>query len=422
MKIKLFYGWYIVAAGMVLATYYSAIFSYGWTAFIGPIATTFGWSMAQVSLASSLRSLETGVFNPLWGPAVDRWSSRKLMLFGVICSALGMFLLSQMKNLAMLYAGFFIGGVGSSLIAGMLPQTVMARWFRRDLGKASGLFYMSTVGGGVLVPVIVKILDRIGWQSTLLYASIGFLVLGIPLSFVTRSRPQDYGLLPDGKPLDATSGSRPAILYDFGTSAKEVFKMRAFWYLGVGYLWEFSVFSTVALYAVPYLTSLGIERSTASMVVSLYTLVAAVGRVLIGTLSDFFRKSYMMALSCGLMEVGLFIFWRIGGTSHLWLILLFGIIYGLGLSGLSPLRAPIIAEYFGTRKFGTIFGLTSIFTSLAQVASQPLAGLIYDTHHDYKVWWLALIAFGLVALTAILAMPRATERSRVREAHAGVSK
>ncbi len=206
MKPKLFYGWYIVIAGLLLAAYNGAIFNYGWTAFVNPIVATFGWSMAQLSLASSLRSLETGVFNPIWGIAADRWSPRKLMLLGVMGTALGIFCLSQTRNLAMYYGGFLIVGLASSLVVGVVPITVISRWFKRDIGKANGLFYMGVGIGGVLIPVLVKIIDKLSWQTTLLYAAIGFLVLGIPLSLVFRSRPEYYGLLPDGKAADTAKG------------------------------------------------------------------------------------------------------------------------------------------------------------------------------------------------------------------------
>ena len=122
--------------------------------------------------------------------------------------------------------------------------------------------------------------------------------------------------------------------------------MRAFWHLGVVTLFQNAAISTICLYAIPYLTSLGMDRSTASTVVMLYTLVSLFTRIPMGMLSDIFRKSYVMALSVALQGVGLFLFWLIGGTSPFWLILLFAIIYGFGVSGVMPLRAPILSGVF----------------------------------------------------------------------------
>src|SRR4030065_403433 len=108
MRSRLFYGWYIVFACLVVVAYNSSIYTYGWTAFVNPIAATFGWSMVQLSLASTFRSLEQGFFNPFWGRAVDRWSPRKLMIFGVITTGLGTIVISRTTNLAMFYLGFLV--------------------------------------------------------------------------------------------------------------------------------------------------------------------------------------------------------------------------------------------------------------------------------------------------------------------------
>ncbi len=165
------------------------------------------------------------------------------------------------------------------------------------------------------------------------------------------------------------------------------------------------------LYAIPYLVDIGINRTTASTVVSLYTLVSLFARMPMGMLSDVFRKSHMIAFSIALQGVGFFLFWLIGGTSAFWLILLFGIIYGLGLGGAGPLRAPVLAEYFGTKNFGTIFGLSSIFMTVASVASPLLAGWIYDTYHDFKYYWLGLAVFNVLVLIMILTIPAAGKRT-----------
>jgi OFA family oxalate/formate antiporter-like MFS transporter len=309
-------------------------------------------------------------------------------------------------------------GLGTSLVTGILPQTVIARWFRKDIGKANGLFYMGAGIGGVAVPLVVAIVDKLGWQTTLLYAAIGFLALGVPLTFVFRSRPAAYGLLPDGKVPDDANGSKAVADTDFGTSVKEALKSRAFWHLSVVTLFQNATMSTVMLYGIPYLTSMGMQRSAAGTVVMLYTLVSLFTRIPMGMLSDVVRKSYVIALSVALQGTGLFLFWLIGGTSPFWLILLFAIIYGFGLSGVMALRAPILAEYFGTRNFGAIFGVTSIFITVATVISQPLAGWVYDTYHGYKIWWLVVVGLGVLALASILTIPAAKRKreSAVAEA------
>ena len=410
MKQKFFYGWYIVISGAMLGWVFSSLMGYGWTAFVGPIISTFGWSMAQVSLASSLRSLEIGVFNPLWGPAVDRWPPNWLMRLGVLCASLGLFCLSQMQNLWMYYLGFLLAGVGSSLATGMLPLVVISRWFQKDIGKANGLFFMGVGLGGVSVPLVVGLIDRLSWRTTLLYTAIGFFVLGLAASFVFRSRPQDYGLEPDGKGPNRTKKPDSDSDLEFGTPFKEALRMRAFWHIAAVTIFQNATMSTVMLYAIPYLTSLGMTRRTAGTTIMLYTLVSLFGRLPFGILADVFKKRYVVALSIGLQVAGLFLYWLLGGKSPFWAILLFAIPYGIGISGVMPLRVPLLVEYFGIKNFGSILGLTSIFIAMANIICPPLAGWIYDTTRDYKVWWLSLVVLGIAAMISILTIPEAEQR------------
>jgi hypothetical protein len=70
---RIFFGWYIVAATLTFLTFNSTLFVYGFTAFLNPVAETYGWTFAQISLAGSLRGLETGVLDPFVGMMADRW-------------------------------------------------------------------------------------------------------------------------------------------------------------------------------------------------------------------------------------------------------------------------------------------------------------------------------------------------------------
>ncbi len=405
MKNKIFYGWYIVAVGTVMAGLNSAIFGYGWTAFVNPILATFGWSMTQLSLASSLRSLEQGVFNPVWGIAVDRWSPRKLMVFGVIVTALGIFCLSQTRNLYMYYGGFVIVGMGSSLVSGMLPQVVITRWFRKGLGKATGLFTIGMGIGGVIVPLVAKVVDAISWQNVLLIFAAVFLVIGIPATFLMRSRPEDYGTLPDGKVQDDRPEVKRKPRYDSGIGIGEALRTRAFWHLAVVFLFQNAAVATIQFYAMPYLTSMGMSRAMSSSVVMLYMLVSLPLRMPLGMFSDRLKKTQVMTFAIVMQASGMFVFWLLNGNSPFWLVLLFATTYGIGLAGMNPLRAPILVEYFGVKNFGGILGITSIFSTIANMGSQPLVGWIYDNYHDYRICWLGIVGMGMLALVAMLTIP-----------------
>ena len=70
-------------------------------------------------------------------------------------------------------------------------------------------------------------------------------------------------------------------------------------------------------------------------------------------------------------------------------------------------RAPILREYFGTARFGTIFGLTSIFITAGVVAAPPLAGWTYDVLGTYQPVWLGLCIATLAGTILMAATPPA---------------
>ncbi len=412
MKISwLYYGWYIVLAGLVLTTYYSAVFTYGWTSFVTPILATFGWSVTQLSLAATLRGIESGVFTPLWGVAIDRWPLRRLMIIGIIFSALGIYIISQASNLWMYYAGFLVMGIAASSTTSMIPNTAIARWFRKDIGKANGLFYVGMGLGGVLVPLVTFLIDRVGWRETLLFSAIGLLVIGLPLSLLFRNRPEEYGLVPDGKKIEPVTSAARAF-QDHEVEMRQVFKMRAFWFINVGVLLQSGVLGIMSLYSMPYMENLGISRTSASFIISLFTIISVIFRMPVGMLGDVFQKKYMIALSMAAVGVSMFLFWTLNSQTPLWLTVVFAIFYGVGIAGIMPLRMPILAEYFGRKNMGKLFGIVSIPSTIGGVAAVPLAGLVFDSVQSYKPVFLALAILSTITTVLMLIMPAAGKSAK----------
>ena len=155
---------------------------------------------------------------------------------------------------------------------------------------------------------------------------------------------------------------------------------------------------------IPYLVSLGIERTTAGMVGMAIPLVSIPARFIFGWLSDIFPTKYVFTVSIALMGVGLFIFSFVT-ASDFGILVTSIIVLGLGLGGATPLRPPIVREYFGTRNFGTIFGLQHIFLTVGTVVASPLAGWVYDVRGTYYPIWLILGGVVMFGAFLMLTMP-----------------
>lgn len=410
----MFYGWYIVAASAFIGAFIGGTTMMGFTALVNPIAATLGWSYAQISLAMTLRGVESGVMNPFMGVLADRWPARRLVFIGITVIGLGLLCLSQTRSLTMFYISFVILGIGASLGMQVVPMTVIARWFRRNAGKAFGVLAAGIGAGGLLVPVVTMMVDTYGWRPFLIMLAVGVLATGIPLSFVFRNRPEDYGLLPDGKPQNGLDDShRPqtqdvSMGADVSIGVKEALKTRALWFIGIAFMLQTAGAAAVLLHVMPYLVSLEIERSMASMVAMFIAIVSIPSRFTFGWLCDIFRKSYVAVASMVFTSVGLFLFSIIDGSS-LGLIAAFVIIYGLGRGGQLTLMPPIIREYFGTKKFGTIFGLVSIFITIGAISTPPLAGWVFDTRGVYDPIWLILSGVCMLGAILMLTMPQASK-------------
>jgi MFS family permease len=175
-------------------------------------------------------------------------------------------------------------------------------------------------------------------------------------------------------------------------------------------LFQTTYLAPLQTFTLPYLSSLGMERVAAAGVITIYTTLSLVFRIPMGLLGDILRKGYVVALSVGLQTIGLLVFWLMGAQTPFWLMVVFGLTYGIGIAGIMALRAPILAEYFGNRNLGSILGLSSVFVTISGIAAAPLAGWVWDTQHDYKPFWLAGVFFGVIALVAILTIPQPAKR------------
>jgi len=411
---RLFYGWWIVGACFLLSILSGGIFIIGFTAFIEPIVNEFGWSYAQVSLAASLRGANVGLLAPLMGILVDRWGPRRLLFTGVILLGLSLLLLSRLTSLAMFYGVFAIVAVGISGLSPTVMVTAVNSWFRKNAGLAIGIMSCGFSLGSLLVPTMVKIIDTYSWRTAALIFGAVICVIGIPLSFLVRHKPEHYGYLPEGEKSNGkvqheSTADEEATKDDIGI--KEVLRSRTFWHIGLAMMLLFLPISAVTVHVMPYLSSVGIERTHAGMVAMAMPLVSVIGRLSAGWLGDRFKRTRVATAFMLLIFLGL-LFFSYASVEASWLLTPFIILFGIGWGSNLPMRAALIREYFKSNSIGTIFGFLMGLSAMGAVIGPLIAGWFYDNYGSYRISWLLFACLAVIAMIIMITTPSSNKDTR----------
>lgn len=404
---KVFYGWWIVGAVFLISAYASGVISYGFTAIFEPIADEFSWSYAQVSFAASIRGLENGLLAPLVGFLIDRYGPRKPVFAGITLIGLGLFLLSRVTSLAMFYGVFILLSIGISACSSIILMTVVGHWFRKKVSTASGIAISGSAMGGLLVPLVTRMIDIFKWRVTMMILGLGAWVIFLPLSLIIRHKPEQYGYLPDGdvaKNLVSSQGLTSVQSNEVDVGVKQAIKSKAFWHISVGVACHALVAIAVVTHVMPYLSTLDIARLTASLAASAIPLISILGRISFGWFGDKYNKRQVAAFGFALTSVGMILL-GYADNVRTWLLVPFVIVFGIGFGGLLPMIPALLREYFGRVRLGTVIGFTMGIVMIGGVIGPPLAGWVFDSFGSYQGAWFAFTSVTIIGMVILLTTP-----------------
>ncbi|MFC1933598.1 MFS transporter [Chloroflexota bacterium] len=404
---KVFYGWYIVVACLLIIIYTQGVIQFGFTAVFEPIAKEFGWNYTQVSLAASLRGIEVGFLAPLIGLLVDRWGPRRLIFVGSILLCGGLLLLSRISSLATYYGAFALIAIGMSTCTSTVFMTTVIHWFRRKANMAVGIVASGTGLGGLMVLALTKLIDVLQWRMAMVAIGLGMLVIVLPLSLLLRHKPEQYGYEPDGEvgsTVKTVEAKVPTVSVEVDTSAKQALMKRTFWHMAIASSLHSFVVGAVVTHIMPYLGSLGITRYISSMAALVLLLATIGGRISGGWLADRFGNRQVCAAGFALMTAGI-LFFAYVTTGRMWLLVPFIISFSFGWGCSGTAKIALQREYFGRGSFGTILGFISGITMLGNMAGTPLAGWVFDTWGTYQGAWLSYSVIILAGATLIFTLP-----------------
>jgi MFS family permease len=393
-----FYGYVIVAACFsIQAIGIGTYASYG--VFFNPLIEEFGWSRALISGASSMAFLLMGLLGIVVGRLNDRIGPRKLMTIAGFSFGLGLLLMSRLGAIWQLYLFYgIVFGIGLSSID-VIPMSTTARWFVRKRGIMTGIVKVGTGAGQFAIPLIASMLImRYGWRTSYLIVGAAVLIILVSVAQLLKRDPSQIGLMPDG---DAKKARGKPDGGAEGYSLSEALHTRQFWTIcGVSVAIIFCLMSIV-VHIVPHAQDIRISATSAASVLAVIGGVSMAGRFFTGIAIDRIGSKRAMICCFGLLIIALL--W-LQTAQELWMLYLFAIIYGVGHGGFFTAISPIVAEFFGIRSHGVLFGIIAFSGTIGGAIGPVVTGYIFDVTAGYSLafWLCALMsAFGLALIVSL---------------------
>jgi MFS family permease len=392
----LFYGWVIVAAGIVITCIgQGSVISLG--VFLQPMSEAMGWSRAGISMAALLNFLAMGVGSFFWGALSDRFGTRVVVLSGGILLGLGLLGASQAATLTQFQVAF---GVVAGLAAGSFfaPMTATTtRWFTRNRSLAVALVSAGlSLGSTTVAPLAGWLIAAYDWRTAMLVIAGLAWVLVIPTSLLVR-RP------PASPPATAAAtGVEPA---PEDLTVAQALRTPQFAAIALTFFACCTAHSGPIFHMVTNAIDHGVPAVAAATVFSLAGLASLTGRILCGLIADRVGAKLTLVAGLGLqaLAVSFYLFTR-DLASFYTAALVFGFSYG----SVMPLYAILIREYFGARIMGSVFGAAALVSTLGMAIGPWAGGWLYDAFGEY--FWLYLgsagIGLGAFAIAFTFRPPR----------------
>jgi MFS family permease len=390
IAMKLYYGWVIVVAGIIITCLgMGSMMSLG--IFLQPMAAATGWSRTSISAAALLNFLCMGPASFFWGALSDRFGTRAVVLSGGALLGLGLVLASQADAVGQfqILFGMIIGVAAGSFYA---PLTAAAtHWFVLHRSLAVALISSGfAIGSMTLSPFARWLITSYGWRGAMLTLGVLSWLLIIPAALLMRkppARPRTAGGAAAADPTGREfTVARALCTPQFAAIALTNFACCA-------------AHSGPIFHMVSYAIDCGVPAMAAATVFGVAGVAALSGRITGGLAAD--RLGAKRIIVCGLtlqaISVSLYVFTR-SLASFYGLALMFGFSYG----AVMPLYALLVREYFGARIMGTMFGAVNMAATLGMALGPWAGGWLYDAYSSY--FWLYVGSFGIGLGAAAIAL------------------
>lgn len=401
---RYYFGWNIVAASALLTLLSSGMrLSIG--PFFLPIANDLGFSRSLLASIVAVGMLCYGLAMPLAGWLIARLGTRAVVLMAVVIVDVA----TAWAIMASGATGFLLSfgvllSVGLAFASPVAFTPIISHWFTRQRGMA--LFFLSTgsmAGLAIMTPLLVAAIEAMGWRATLVGFAATLTLLAVPLAWLVM---RDAAPVGTDVPVSGNMATTHAVPPPPTLTLRQALRTRPFWMIFSGlFACGFSM-NLLGTHGVPMLMDHGFDAHASSMGIGLIGFVAIFGTLVLGRWSDRLPRRNILAAIYGVRGLGFFALVIVG--TH-WELYLASSIGGLVWAGSIALSSAILADLYGVRLVGVLYGLAYVGHQIGGMLAAWLGGWGYER---FGTHWVAFGAAGALLLAAAVVAMQLPEHRR----------
>lgn len=272
-----------------------------------------------------------------------------------------------------------LGGIGGALLNAP-AYGVIAHWFDKKRGFATGVATTAGGIGGIIFPLILQPLlheNGIGfpWACRIL----GFIILGlsVPANLFVRSRASIQ---------NTESGKRKSVWPDL-----TIFRDLRYSITCVGFFFmEWGLFVPIT-YIISYALAHDLSSKNASMLLSLLNAGSVLGRFLPGLVADKIGRFNVIIITISLCVVTVLGLW-LPCRGDFSILVAFCILFGFASGSNLGLIPVCFSQFCHPQQFGGNLATACMVASFGTLSSVPIGGALLSLGQG-DVGWIALVLF-----------------------------
>jgi sugar phosphate permease len=298
----------------------------------------------------------------------------------------------------------------------LAAQTGTAFWFvRRRALAISIILSAGGIGGFVAARTMNSVISafdgnwRVGWW---LIAGMALFAALVAALFV-REKPEDLHQLPDGRSVDERPGARRRSarvhITDEHWTFDEVLRSPTLWLLLLCSLGMSGGFTQVMAHAVVHLQDLGNSAEVAAGSFSVLVASTLLGKLMLGVFGDRIDPRYLWAIAVGIFGIGMLVLLE---ATTAFSLHLFAVCIGLGFGGGLVCMMTVMSNYFGSKAYASVIGITLAVQTTAGALASYVAGDLYERlgSYTYAFVGMAVLSFAGTLLLFVIRPPMRPQR------------